>query len=399
MSGLYLFDDAIARDFEPFALTRPVSELRAGVEIIRMRWERITGLRAAAFIGAPHLANFTEGDAPAALAPDAVIPKGSVVVNSRYVPDLGAKASHFDFGTGEDKVCAVRLQSDVKAAEFIDGKASLDALSGDTNRIAIQGRWLNAPWEMVASLPQQLADDIPAIGSTLQTQKISAEVIGDYPVFVEQGARIDPFVLLDASAGPILIRSGATVSAFSRLAGPLYIGDHVAIMGDSIASSSIGEWCKVRGELSNTIMLGHSNKGHTGFVGHSYLGRWVNLGSGTTTSNLKNTYGAVQVWSPRGIVESGMQFLGTLFGDHAKTGIGMMLTTGSVIGAGANIFGSIMPPKAVAPFSWGDSEPYSTFEEGKFLLVAARMMARRHVELDDKGRRHLKACYARRWKS
>lgn len=398
MTGLYLLDDAMARDFEPFSLTRPVSELRAGAEIIRRRWELVTGSRAAGFLGASHLANFTEGDAPAAVAPDAVLPAGSIVANSRFVPSLIAKFEGSNCSVS-GQVCAVRLGSDVKAAEFSDGKKPLEEFAGGGGDTAMKGKWLNAPWNLIGFLAEQLTEDIPVMASTLHSGTSRAELLGEQGVFVETGAHIDPYVVLDASAGPILIRAGASISAFSRLVGPLYIGEHSTVMGDSIASCSIGECCKVRGEMSNTVMLGHSNKGHVGFVGHSYLGRWVNLGSGTTTSNLKNTYGTVQVWSPRGIVESGMQFLGTLFGDHSKTGIGMMLTTGSVVGAGANIFGSLMPPKAVAPFSWGDSEPYSTFEEGKFLLVAERMMGRRHVELDDKGRRHLKTCYARRWTS
>ena len=101
------------------------------------------------------------------------------------------------------------------------------------------------------------------------------------------------------------------------------------------------------------MFVGHANKGHDGFVGHSVLGRWVNLGAGTTTSNLKNTYGTVALWTPGGVADTGLQFLGTLFGDHVKTGIGLRLTTGCVLGAGANVVDR-MPPKAVAPFAWGE---------------------------------------------
>jgi hypothetical protein len=148
--------------------------------------------------------------------------------------------------------------------------------------------------------------------------------------------------------------------------------------------------------LSNTIVLGHSNKGHDGFVGHSYLGRWVNLGAGTITSNLKNTYGSVSIWTPDGVRDTGMQFLGTLFGDHAKTGIGLCLTTGTVLGAGVNVYGE-MPPKVVAPFAWGGAAPYETYRVDKFLEAAERMMSRRHVELSDRARRHLTAAHAVRW--
>jgi hypothetical protein len=155
--------------------------------------------------------------------------------------------------------------------------------------------------------------------------------------------------------------------------------------------------CKVHGELSSTIILGHSNKGHDGFVGHSMIGRWVNLGAGTITSNLKNTYGPVQLWTPEGTRDTGMQFLGTLFGDHVKTGIGSRLTTGCVLGAGANVFGGAVLPKAVAPFSWGESGAFTSYQLDKFLETAERMMARRDVALEDGMRAQLQMAFEQRW--
>jgi hypothetical protein len=140
------------------------------------------------------------------------------------------------------------------------------------------------------------------------------------------------------------------------------------------------------------VFIGHANKGHDGFVGHSLLGRWVNLGAGTITSNLKNTYGTVAMWSPSGVSDTGLQFAGTFFGDHAKTGIGLRLTTGCVVGTGANAMDA-MPPKAVAPFSWGSGAPYSVFARDKFLSTAERMMARRQVVLDEAQRAHWNAVY------
>lgn len=395
MNRLFLYDDATARLFEPFALTRPISELRAGTEYIRKRWEIAARAEAAGSICAGHLASFVEGDAPPVLGEEFVIPAGSIVANSRFVASLTAHFSG-DVAISAGKVCAVRTRRDLSIADFSDGERALEKFAdGQSEELA--GRWLNAVWDLIGSLPDQLTEDILARGKTLKVKQHLDNVIGESGVAIEEGARIEPLVAFDTSAGPILIRRGACVASFSRLVGPLYIGEHVTVIGDSVSTSSIGEWCKVRGEMSNTIMLGHSNKGHAGFVGHSYLGRWVNLGAGTTTSNLKNTYGTVPMWTPDGIVDTGMQFLGTLFGDHAKTGIGMMLTTGSVIGAGANIFGTTMPPKMIPPFSWGDSEPYAIFEEEKFLAVAARVMARRHVQLDDRGKRHLRTCHSKRW--
>jgi UDP-N-acetylglucosamine diphosphorylase/glucosamine-1-phosphate N-acetyltransferase len=224
-------------------------------------------------------------------------------------------------------------------------------------------------------------------------------IVGDDKVFVEVGANVSPQVVCDTTAGPVLIRREAVIAPFTYLVGPIVIGRASHILGDRVAASSIGDECKVRGEFSNCIVVGDSNKGHAGFVGHSYLGRWVNLGALTTTSNLKNTYGPVQLWTPTGSRSTGQQFLGTFFGDHAKTGIGTMLSTGTVIGAGANVFGGKMPPKVVPPFAWGDSEPYDTYDIARFLTVAERVMSRRHEAMGEGMRKQLAEAHKRRWKT
>jgi len=403
VTALYLYDDARARTFEPFALTRPVSELMAGAMIIRERWELATGLRAAGFIGASHLAHFDEADAPHAVPQDAEIPAGSVIASSRFVAALGNDLQTAAVGSegpiayhSGDQVCAVTVGQGVRASDLADGSLELETLapaSRDARR-RITGRWLEYVWDPIDQLPLQLTADIRELASKLSfSPGANATVLGGNGVYCETGAHIEPFVVLDATAGPILICRGATISSFTRIVGPCYIGENTTVVGDAIRSCSIGETCKVRGEISNSIMLGHSNKGHTGFVGHSYLGRWVNLGAVTTTSNLKNTYGTVQMWTPDGMRDTGCQFLGTLFGDHVKTGIGTMLTTGSVLGAGANVFGGHVGSKYVPPFAWGDGEPYGTFDLEKFLQVAERMMARRHVELSESGKQQLTDAY------
>jgi UDP-N-acetylglucosamine diphosphorylase/glucosamine-1-phosphate N-acetyltransferase len=215
-------------------------------------------------------------------------------------------------------------------------------------------------------------------------------------VYVEQGATVEPFTVFDTWAGPVLLRRGSSVAAFTRVVGPCYVGEESTVAGDKVANCSIGEVCRIHGEISTTIVLGHSNKGHDGFVGHSVLGRWVNLGAGTTTSNLKNTYGTVQLWTPRGLRDTGLQFFGTAFGDHVKTGIGLRLSTGTVLGAGANVFDG-MPPKVVPPFAWGDGSPYDTYDAEKFVQVVAKAMARRHVTLGERARRQLLRAHAVRW--
>ncbi|MGH7650570.1 MAG: putative sugar nucleotidyl transferase [Gemmatimonadaceae bacterium] len=400
MSALYFYDDATARRLEPFALTRPVSELRAGTSLIRRRWEVATSLPSAAFISSPHLAQFEEGNAPPAAPAKSEIPAGSIVVNSRCILPLETKLDHFDLLMCDGIACAVRLARAMPVSQFADGTIDIGAIQTSLGGKRIKGRWVSDIWDFIASLQEQLSEDIPARASLLKTRSLSGlTVIGKEKVFVEDGADVAPQVVLDASLGPILIRREAVISPFTLLVGPICIGRHSQVLGDRVATSSIGDYCKVRGEFSNSIVLGDTNKGHAGFVGHSYLGRWVNLGALTTTSNLKNTYGPVQLWTPSGVKNTGQQFLGTFFGDHVKTGIGTMLNTGTVIGAGANVFGGTMPPKVVPPFAWGDGEPYDTYDVTRFLSVAERVMERRDVELGDKARKQLAEAHRRRWKS
>ena len=396
MPALHLYDDAAARAFEPFALTRPAGELRAGALLVRERWALALQAEPAGFVGAPHLATFEELDAPPAAG--ATLPAGAVLVNARCAPALATGQSYSgDVGVWScgGRVAAVRLHAPVSVARLVDGLLALDALAEPGAKVAeLPGWWMDAPWDYVAQLSPMLASDLAVLGPALALQEHQGAVLGTHPVFVEHGATVEPHVVFDTALGPVLVRAGATVQAFTRVVGPCYVGHHSTVMADRISGCAVGEWCRVHGEISATIVLGHANKSHDGFVGHSYLGRWVNLGAGTTTSNLKNTYGTVALWTPAGVRDTGLQFLGTLFGDHAKTGIGLRLTTGSVIGAGANVYDG-MPPKAVAPFAWGGGAPYGTYDRDKFVDVAARAMARRQVTLGERGREALRAAHAR----
>lgn len=415
---LYFYDDARARTFEPFASTRPISEMLAGAALIRDRWQSVFKQHQSELLVGPGLRHFDEPGGSRAAS--GRLGAGSVVVNSRCVPILLAPETvdpaRADVWMCEGEIAAVRLGAEVDAARFSDGSLTLDHLAEHaTSGADIPGWWLAEVWDFVRLLPSMLTDDLSRVAAhasaVADLPRIAppdhAVIRGEHPVMILgaaedaklPGAIVESHVVFDASAGPILVSHGAHVHAFTRINGPCYIGPNTQVMGGDISSCSIGETCKVRGELSNTIILGHSNKGHDGFVGHSYLARWVNLGASTVTSNLKNTYGSVALWTPSGVRDTGMQFLGTMFGDHAKTGIGTRLTTGTVLGAGANVYGSTMPPKVVAPFSWGEAPNYVTYELAKFLETAQRMMSRRHIELSDDARTHLTAVHASRWRA
>jgi UDP-N-acetylglucosamine diphosphorylase/glucosamine-1-phosphate N-acetyltransferase len=399
MSTLVLYDDAAARNFEPFALTRPVSELRAGVVLIRERWETALGTSAAGFIGAAHLDDFEEAGAPGAIL-DTELPAGTVVANARALPTLEAlrdgRAAAWSIG---GRLAALRLPRATPVSALRTAGTELESLLDPvTKPVELNGRWLEAPWDLVRYLSEMLTEDILRLGPTLQTANPKdATILRGHPVFAELGATIEPHVLLDASTGPILVRRGAHIRGFTRLMGPCAIGPNTSVLGERVAASSIGDDCRVHGEVSNTIFIGHANKAHAGFIGHCILGRWVNLGASTVNSNLKNTYGTVSMWTPHGAQDTGMQFLGTLLGDHSKTGIGTRLTTGSVIGTGANVVYDGLAPKTVAPFAWGPGQQVYDLE--RFLQVVERVFTRRNVTLGERARRQLKAAHAKRWRS
>lgn len=394
MSGFVLYDDARARAFHPFALTRPVGELRTGAALIRERWALALGASATGFVAAPHLVDFAEFDAPAAVTGD--LAAGTWLVNARCAPALRQLNLPADVDTLRcgDQVAAVRLRAPLALARLETGALALETLASDA-AVTLDGWWHAAAWDLIGHLPAMLLADATALLPASPDPR-GMTVLGTKGVHAAADATIEPMVLADATAGPVLVQAGAHVQAFTRLVGPCVIGPGSTVMGGRIAGCSIGPKAKVCGEMSVTILLGHANKGHDGFVGHSVIGRWANLGAGTITSNLKNSYGTVTTWTPTGQQSTGLQFLGSLIGDHAKTGIGTRLPTGSVVAAAANVFGTRMPPKYVPPFAWGDGEPWDTFDLDRFLTVAARVVARRGETLPASARAHWARIFALR---
>jgi len=388
--NLVFVDDARADRFAPFALTRPASELRAGAELIRRRWEMALGLPTTGFVAAAHLVDFDE---PGAASPmDGELPAGSVLVNARCAVSLARARSDASVWICDGRLAAVRTRLPVPLAS---GAALWHAAEQNVTTAVVarvDGWWMDHVWDLVRHLPAMLAADIPVIAPSIQPAETTFTKLGAHDVCIEQGVTIEPFVVIDATAGPVLVRRGSTVHSFTRLVGPCVIGEHVTVHGGKVAASSIGEHSRVCGDVSTTIFTGHANKAHEGFLGHSVLGRWVNLGASTVNSNLKNTYGDTSMWTPEGMKKTKMQFLGTMFGDHAKTAIGTRLTTGGVIGAGANVLATGLTPRVVPPFAWGGDDE-TRWELDGFLATAERVMRRRDIVLSDAARRQLTSAW------
>lgn len=227
-------------------------------------------------------------------------------------------------------------------------------------------------WELIAGLEGALKAKIkPKIKGKVHASSV---IYNKSSVQIDAGAEVEACAVLDARSGPIIIGKNTIIRPQSYLRGPL----------------SIGQGCRIGGEVTHSIIMDFTNKGHYGFIGHSYIGSWVNLGAGTTNSNLKNNYGNVKVTLNGKEIDTGMQFLGCLIGDHVKTGIGTLINTGTVVGVGANVFGGKLTPKAIPNFAWGEGQKYDL---DKFIDSAKKMMARRNIKLSQAEKDNLLKIY------
>lgn len=400
---LILFDDDLAQTWEPFALTRPAGELLFGTMTLRRRAERVFGVRCVAHLAAPHLRGFEAEDAPPVLTHGEAPAEGErLFLSSRAVPAWGSGDLWRERRGGAGPLLfageAVGWYAPAGTSPPPPGFfARPDAPLDRTGAVELDGRTLGRLWELVAENPEQISADIAALFPDAAPAPLppGAHRTGPHPVILGEEVTVEPGVVLDTTAGPIWLDDGASVRAFTRLAGPAYVGPGTSILGGSLESCSTGAVCRIRGEFAESICLSYVNKAHDGHIGHAYLGSWVNLGAGTTNSDLKNNYGTIRLWTPGGEEDTGAIKLGCFLGDHVKTGIGLLLNTGTVVGAGSNLFGGGMPPKYVPPFSWGTGDDLSAYRVDKFLEVAERAMARRKVALTPSAREQLEGAWRR----
>ncbi len=245
---------------------------------------------------------------------------------------------------------------------------------------------VSRPWDLIRLNLEILNNDTAFLPPEIHpTANVSVNAVLEprNAIRIEAGARIDAGVVLDASRGSIVIGNNAHVMANTVIIGPVYVGPGSLVKAGAkiYEGTTIGPMCKVGGEIEESIVQGYSNKQHDGFLGHSYLGEWVNLGADTNTSDLKNNYGPVRMSTGDAQEDTGLRFLGLIAADHVKAGINSMFNTGTCIGVGANIFGGGYPPKFIPAFSWGGSDGFKEYELKRFLQTASIVMKRRGKEL------------------
>ena len=381
--ALYLLDPDPTPAWAPFAGIRPLCELRAGAHLVRERWEMFVGTEATAIFALPHLAGFPENGVPLVEARRAV--QGPAVIGSSTFAPRGL--------AGPLPEAPARLTHDgITVGWVVPAGASWTGPVANAQAMTVEGVLLRGVYDLIRALDRLLREDALRLLGDSDAVPKGSTVVGDPAWIGLREASIEPGVVFDTRNGPVVLESGVEVRSGTRLEGPLWVGSNTRLVGGPIRNSAIGPWCVVRGELSTTVMLGYANKSHDGFVGHSVLGRWVNLGAGTITSNLKSTYGPVRLHVNAVDLETGQQFLGSLIGDHAKTAIGTLLDTGSVVGAGANVFNALRPPKYVPPFAWGGAASERMTQQ-KFLEIVERVLPRRNVDVTDAMRSYLRRSF------
>jgi UDP-N-acetylglucosamine diphosphorylase/glucosamine-1-phosphate N-acetyltransferase len=385
----FFYDKAISRLY-PLALTRPADYFRVGIYRIHEKWERMMQPK--------HISRLVPDYLASQYRVDELTDEPCLWINSRLLPDFDLQhhISELKIGQGlqHNGTPLLCLQDGMKSRHWFD--AGEPDFSGISLTELENPHLIENTWDVFRMNGDQIVFDLDLHGIYSRPDKLPAGVIADHPdqVFLEDSAIIEPGVVIISSEGPVYIGKNAYIMAGSVIRGPAAICDNATVkMGSRIyGDTTIGPYCKVGGEINNVVMFSYSNKAHDGYLGNSVIGRWCNIGADTNSSNLKNNYSMIRVndYQTDEIVDTGLQFMGVIMGDHCMTAINCMLTAGSLIGVSTNLFGSHFTPRLVKSFQWvgqDDTEPYR-FD--KAVDAASKMMLRRNVEMTDEYQAMLK---------
>jgi len=391
-SAICLFEDDFHSRLFPLVYFRPVYNLRCGILSLREKVQRAFPKAKLALHCRSYLAEYMRLRYPKfsvnEITQDSVLfVNGRAVVNAKFAKSIPLKGEDTVY-IKDNAVVAARVSGE-KLKELQNQMSNVLSIS-DFNGIKteqVDAALINYPWELIRFNGEQIYSDFNLLKKERTGKKINkysgAYLLNTKEIIIGGGSVIKPGVVIDAEDGPVYIGKDVTVMPFSVITGPAYIGDNSVIKAGAkiYHDTSIGPMCKVGGEVEASIIHSYSNKQHDGFLGHSYLGSWVNLGAGTTNSDLKNNYSSVRMEINGESVDTGMQFVGLFMGDHSKTAINSTINTGTVVGVSSNVFGSGFPPKFIPSFSWGGSELLTQYNLDKALEVARKVMARRKIDL------------------
>lgn len=365
-----LFDGTVRNALLPFTYTRPVADIRVGILTIREKWEL-------------HLGGTTTTITEEYLSEKypMVELEENVMINASFLPNgeltaliqsLSEKQAIFS----GDEIIAFHSTDEQDEVDF----DTYDVISYEEDCLRIENTW-----DIFSKNAEAIRADFDLITKDRTSQPIPAtvNVIAPENIFIEEGAILN-FCTLNASSGPIYIGKNAEIMEGTVVRGALAMCENsvLKLSAKIYGATTLGPFCKVGGEVNNSVLMGYSNKGHDGFLGNSVLGEWCNIGADSNNSNLKNNYAPVRLWSyeTENFAKTGLQFCGLMMGDHSKCGINTMFNTGTVIGVNANIFGSGFPRNFVPSYSWGGASGFTTYLTKKAFEVAKVVMSRRKVE-------------------
>jgi len=371
-----LFDPEKERkNLLPFTFTRPVSEIRVGILTITEKWEKYLGAKPSF-----KTEDYLQKKYPFVSAESNLLINGSICPNVTLAEEIkNLKAGEALYKNGELLVAHVK-ESEINS---FNRSSFQSKESNSENHIHIKHSY-----DIFSSNAQAIEQDFDLITKSRKSAPIPAgnQVLNPERIFIEEGASV-LFSILNASTGSIYIGKDAEVMEGSKIRGPFALCEHAGLKMDAkiYGATTVGPYCKVGGEVNNSVFFAYSNKGHDGFVGNAVIGEWCNLGADTNNSNLKNTYEEVKLWNytSERFDKTGLTFCGLMMADHAKSGINTMFNTGTVVGVGSNIFGSGFPRNFVPDFSWGGASGFETFQLNKMFQVAEAMCKRRNVEFTE----------------
>lgn len=379
--NIILFDEPQAWvQLLPFTYTRPISDIRIGILKIQEKWAKHLDESRISFLSETYLSR----KFPLKLTKKNLFINGQCLPTPKLAKEVRKLRKNQALMAGS-KLIAIRYNEPIQSYQALQTVSNQDTIKRKAFKGAVS--WLENRWDIFQKNRAELIADFDLVTKDRQSEEISDPhtiVYGEENIFVEEGAQIRAAVL-NAEEAPIYIGKNAVIHEGAIIKGAFALGEnaHVNMGAKMRGDTTIGPYCKVGGEVSNSVLFGFSNKGHDGFIGNTVLGEWCNLGADTNTSNLKNNYGAIKLWDYHldAYSSTEQQFCGLMMGDHSKTGINTMFNTGTVVGVNANIFGGDFPEKFIPSFAWGPEG--TSFQLDKAFEVAERVMVRRNQQLTE----------------
>lgn len=378
--NLVLFDEpALRRQLLPLTFTRPIASLRCGILTLAEKWQYLLPNATISHLTETYLQQKFE----------LITGSDNLLVNGAICPTaaLISKIQQLEPGSG--------LVQEGTLLAFRGGPHVIDLYRSGAYAPVQEQEWeepltlIRHPWHIFSFNGEQLRSDFALVTqgrTSAGINDVHTRTYNEEAIFVEEGAKIRAAVL-NAEEGPIYIGKNAQVHEGAVIKGPFALCEesNVNVGAKMRHNTTVGPYSKIGGEVSNSVILGQSNKGHEGFLGNSVLGEWCNLGADTNNSNLKNNYANVKLWSYKkgGFVDTGLQFCGLIMGDHSKCGINTMFNTGTVVGVSANIFGDGFPRNFIPSYSWGGANGFTTYKFDAAMETANLVMERRQLSLSE----------------